>query len=167
MTEPNHHPLVRARAVGLLTLLSAALLLAGCGGEEVAKLEDYLEELEFDRPLESVKEIQVNSYRIPCAARHHDASGREVPPMWVQLKFELYVIVAEEHGKAVEASIDRHRGMLDDMVLTVCRGSSIDQLQDNRWTTLKSRLLDGIRPLLGEERVRQIAIVYSSPWKPI
>jgi hypothetical protein len=171
MTQPSHHRRNRHRAHccagGLLTLLSAALLLPGCGGQEVAKLEDYLEELEFDRPLESVKEIMVNAYRIPCAARHHDAAGREVAPMWVQLKFKLYVVVAEEHEQAVQASIERHRGMLDDTVLTICRRSSIDQLLDNRWTALKSRLLDGIRPLLGEERVRQIAIVYSSPWKPI
>jgi len=167
MNQKNQHHRFRYGIVGLLTLLSAALLLPGCRGEDVAKLEDYLEELEFDRPLESVKEIEVNSYRIPCAARHHDAAGRDVPPIWVQLKFKLFVVVAEEHEKAVEASIKRHRGMLDDTVLTICRRSTIDQLQDIRWTTLKSRLLDGIRPLLGEERVRQIAINSSAHWKPI
>jgi len=157
----------RYRFVGILTLLSAALLLTGCGGEEVAKLEDYLEELEFDRPLESVKEIKVNSYRFPCAARHRDAAGAEVPPMWVQMKFDLYVIAAEEDESAVLASIERHRGMIDDTVLSVCRRSSIDQLQDNRWATIKSRLLEAIRPLLGEDRVRQITFTYSAPWEPI
>lgn len=157
----------RSRIVGLLTLLLAALLLPGCGGEEVARLDDYLEELEFDRPLESVKEIKINSYRIPCAASHHDSSGREVPPIWVQMKFDLYVIVAEEHEKAVEKSIERHRGMLDDTVIAICRGSSIDQLQDNRWAAIKSDLLEGIRPLLGDERVRQITINSSAPWRPI
>ena len=57
--------------------------------------------------------------------------------------------------------------MLDNTVLSICRRTSIDQLQEPSWTTLKSRLLDGIRPVLGEERVRQIAIVSSAPWKPI
>ncbi len=157
----------RNRIVGLLTLLLAALLLPGCGGEEVVQLDDYLEELEFDRPLESVKEIKVNTYRIPCAAGHHDAAGRDIAPMWVQMKFDLYVIAAEEDEKAVLAGIERHRGMLDDTIITICRRSTIDQLQDNRWATIKTRLLDGIRPLLGEKRIRQIALVYSAPWEPI
>ncbi|NOZ39491.1 MAG: hypothetical protein GXP24_04610 [Planctomycetes bacterium] len=164
--KKQHHR-IRNQFVGLLTLLSAALLLPGCGGEEVVKLDDYLEELEFDRPLESVKEIKVNTYRIPCAARNQDAAGRNVPPMWVQMKFDLYVIAAEEDEKAVLAGIERHRGMLDDTIITICRRSTIDQLHDNRWATIKSRLLEGIRPLLGEERIRQITLVYSAPWEPI
>ena len=164
--NPQNHRF-RNRFVGLLTLLSAALLLPGCGGEEVVQLDDYLEELEFDRPLESVKEIKVNTYRIPCAAGHHDAAGRDIAPMWVQMKFDLYVIAAEEDEKAVLAGIERHRGMLDDTIITICRRSTIDQLQDNRWATIKTRLLDGIRPLLGEKRIRQIALVYSAPWEPI
>jgi len=157
----------RCRALGLITLLLAALILPGCGGEEVAKLSDYLEELEFDRPLEAVKEVKVNTYRIPCAATHHDEAGRAVEPIWVQLKFKLYVIVAEEHAKSVEASIERHRGMLDDTVIAICRRSSISQLQDNQWAAIKSRLLEGIRPLLGDERIRQVAIDSSAPWRPI
>ena len=167
MTPQKKHYRLRNRIASLLTLLSAALLLPGCGGEEVAQLSDYLEELEFDRPLESVKEIKVNSYRIPCAARHHDAAGRDLPPKWVQMKFDLYVISAEEDESAVLAGIERHRGMLDDTIIAICRRSTIDQLQDNRWGTIKSRLLDGIRPLLGEKRIRQIAIVYAAPWEPI
>jgi len=154
----------------LLTLLLAALLLPGCGGEAVAKLEDYLEELEFDRPLESVKEIKVNarrSYIISCAAQHHDAAGREVKPLWVQMKLNVFVVVAEEDEKAVLAGIERHRGMLDDTIISVCRRSTIDHLQDNRLATLKSNLLDALRPLLGEERVRQITLTYTAPWEPI
>ncbi len=168
----NQHPYRRRSFVsllGLLTWLSAALLLPGCGGEKVVHLDDYLEELEFDRPLELVKEIKlkVKSYRIPCAARHHDAAGRDMPPMWVQMKFDLYVIASEGDESAVLAGIERHRGMLDDTVLAICRRSSIDQLQEYNWATIKSRLLDAIRPLLGEKRIRQIALDYASPWEPI
>ena len=166
LTVQNH--LVRRFRVGLSALLSAAvLLLLGCASEESAKLEDYFEELEFERPLESVKEIKVNSYRLPCAARHHDAVGRDVQPMWVQMKFDLYVVVTEEDENTVLAAIERHRGMIDDTVITICRRSSIDQLLDNRWSTLKSRLLEVLRPLLGKDRIRQIALEYSAPWEPI
>jgi hypothetical protein len=152
---------------GAIALLGAALLLPGCGGEEVVKLEDYLEELEFDRPLEAVKEIKVNTYRLPCAAQHHDAAGAELPPMWVQMKFDLYVIAAEEDEAAVLDRIERHRGMIDDTVLAICRKSSVDQLMDNRWATIKTRLLESLRPLLGEDRIRQVTLNYSAPWEPI
>lgn len=150
----------------LLACLPVGMLL-GCGGEEVVKLEDYLEELEFDRPLEQVKEIKVNSYRIPCAARHRDEAGRDAPPLWVQMKFDLYLIVSKDDEKTVLKGLERHRGMIDDTVISICRDSTVEQLQDNRWATLKTRLLDGIRPLLGEERVRQISLVYAAPWEPI
>jgi len=167
MTAKKPYLRPRNRLVGLTRLLWTALLLSGCGSEKSVQLEDYLEELEFDRPLESVKEIKVNSYRIPCAAHHLDAAGRDLPPMWVQMKFDLYVIAAEEDENAVLAGIERHRGMLDDTIIAICRQSTVDQLQDSRWTSIKSRLLEGIRPLLGEARVRQISLVYSTPWEPI
>lgn len=155
-----------SRIFAFLFVLSAALL-SGCGGEEEAKLEDYLEELEFDRPLESVKEIKVNSYRIPCAARHHEDGGANSEPLWVQMKFDLYVIASEDDENAVLAGIERHRGMIDDAVLAICRKSSIEQLQDNRWATIETRLLDAIRPLLGEERIRQVTFGASASWEPI
>ncbi len=168
MTPENLQYRLDNRFVRLTMVLAAALFLSGCGGsDEVVKLGDYLEELEFDRPLESVKEIKVNTYRIPCAAQHHDAAGRDLPALWVQMKFDLYVIAAKEDENAVLASIERHRGMLDDTVIKVCRRSTLDQLQDNRWSAIKTQLLDAVRPLLGKERVRQITLVYSVPWEPI
>lgn len=168
MTHENLYFRLDNRFVRLAMVLATALFLSGCGGsEEVVELGDYLEELEFDRPLESVKEIKVNTYRIPCAAQHHDATGRDLPPLWVQMKFDLYVIAAEEDESAVLASIERHRGMLDDTIIKVCRQSTLEQLQDNRWSSIKTQLLDAVRPLLGEERIRQITLVYSAPWEPI
>ena len=41
----------------------------------------------------------------------------QVPQTTRDLKFKLFVVVAEEHEKAVEASIKRHRGMLDDTIV--------------------------------------------------
>lgn len=166
MSSPSLKMDIGLHFVGLLALLVGLLGLTGCGGEEVAKLEDYLEELEFDTPLESVKEINVGRFRIPLAAEHHDASGRESKPMWVQFKFHMYVIVAEENEKSVMSSLERHRGMINDVVLSVCREASIDQLEDNRLATIKSNLLDTVRPLLGDEKVRQITLNRVS-WEPI
>lgn len=151
---------------GLLTTLMVCLL-TGCGGDSAPRLEDHLEELEFDRPLESVKEILVNSYRMPCAARHQDSSGANVKPVWVVVSFDLYVIAAEEDEKAVLAGIERHRGLLDDTIHSVCRRSSISMLEDSGWAMIETRILDAIRPLLGEERIRQISFSDSATWEPI
>lgn len=159
----RRNPRTAYRLLGLLLLA----LLPGCGGEEVVRLQDYLEELEFERPLEAMKELKVNSYVFPCAARRRDSVGADLPPLWVQLNFELFVIVAEENETAVSASIERHQGLLDDMVLSICRRSSLDQLQDNNWRMIKTRLLDEIRPLLGKDRVQQLVVSYSAPWEPI
>lgn len=152
--------------MGLLTMLLVGFL-PGCGGESAPRLEDYLEELEFDRPLESVKEILVNSYRIPCAAQHQDAAGANVKSIWVLVSFDLYVIAAEEDENAVLAGIERHRGLLDDTIHAVCRRSSISMLEDSSWATIETRMLDAIRPLLGEERIRQISFSDSAKWEPI
>jgi len=166
MSRSIHKANFKRHALGLLALLAGLLILPGCGSEEVAKLEDYLDELEFDTPLEAVKEIKVGNYRLPAAVRHRDASGRDVAPMWVQLKFHLFVIVAEEDESAVLTGIERHRGMIDDAVLSVCRQASLDELQDNRWATIKSNLLDTVRPLLGNERIRQVTL-NRVVWEPI
>ncbi len=166
MIPPRHHSRFQRRALGLLALLTGLLALPGCGGEKVVKLDDYLEELEFDTPLEAVKEIKIGNFRLPSAAHQHDATGRGTAPMWVQLKFHLYAIVAEEDEIAVLAALERHRGMVNDAVITVCRRASIDELQDNRWATIKSNLLDTVRPLLGENRIRRITL-NGVLWEPI
>lgn len=146
---------LRTIALGLVAI--GALLISGCGGQTEAKLEDYLEELEFDTPLDSVKEVEIGTYRFSSAARHQDPSGRESEPIWVQIRFKLNAEADYQEEKAIIAACERHRGMLDDAIITVFRKASIDELDDNRWAALKSKLIDTIRPLLGENRIRQIS----------
>jgi hypothetical protein len=150
-----------------LMLLVAALALPGCGGDEQAKLEDYLEELEFDAPLESVKVVQLGDlHRISIAAHKQAYSDAEEEPVWVQLKFELFVEVAPEHEVAILAASERHRGMIGDIVVSICRNLTIEELDDHRRTTLKSRMLDALRPLLGENRIQKI-ILNNDSWEII
>jgi len=141
-------------------------MLPGCGGSEEVKLKDYLEEIEFDSPLESVKDVKIGIYQISCAARHQDPFGREAVSLWVQIKFTLFAEAAYEDEKAILAACERHRGKLDDAILTIFRKASVDELSDNRWAALKSKLIDTVRPLLGEHRVRQIFFDDFS-WEPI
>ncbi len=145
---------------------AAAVMLPGCGGQAEAQLDDYLEELEFHAPLELVKEVEIGIYRFSSAAYRQDASGSEVLPIWVQIHFKLYAEAVHEDESAILDACERRRGMLDDAVLTVFRKASIEELSDNRWTVLKSKLIDTIRPLLGGTQVRQI-FFDDFGWEPI
>ena len=154
------------RATSLLLVLVAAMVLPGCGGKAEAKLEDYLLELEFETPLESTREIELGSYVMSIAARHQGSSRNDTAPQWMQLKFRLFAVVDPEHESAVRSEIARHQGLLDDTILLVCRSASLDEIVDNRWAILKSRIIDSIRPILGEERLRQL-LVTDSNYEPI
>ena len=144
-----------------------AISLSGCGGEVQAKLEDYLEELEFDTPLESVKVIQLGeNYRIsiPAHKQAYVEGGEE--PIWVQIKFKLFVVTAPEDESALLAASERHQGMISDIIVNICRNMTLEELDDHRRTTLKSRLIDALRPLLGEDRIQQL-ILNDDSWEVI
>jgi hypothetical protein len=142
------------------------MLLPGCGGQPDIKLNDYLDELELNAPLKSVKEVEIGHYRISCAARYQDRSGREALPLWVRVNFTLLAEGSSQDENAILAACERHRGKLDDAIITVFRRASIDELSDNRWAAIKSKLIDRIRPLLGGDRVRQI-FFNDFGWEPI
>jgi hypothetical protein len=149
-----------------LWLLLAIVLLTGCGGEAQARLEDYLGELEFDVALESVKDIPLGSFRLAGASTHQDQNSRDSETLWVLIQFDIHVTVDPAYEKAVLAAAERHRGMINDTVLNICRSTSVEELSEGRLSTLKSRLLDGLRPLLGEEIIRQV-VLEPFRWEPL
>ena len=140
-----------------LALFSGALLSqTGCGGRTEARLDDYLEELEFDTPLETVKEIPLGKFKIHAAVHQQDASQGSATPIWVQIRFSLYAVVAPNDESAVLRVMKRHQGTINDTVMGICRSSSLDDLDDPRLSTLKTRLTDDLRLVLGEKVLRQI-----------
>ncbi len=146
--------------------------LPGCGKVEEVKFDAYLDELDVDASLKSAEEINLGTYNIASALpapekpTSNDEDDEELEPLWVQVHFELFAIVAPEDKSAVVAACERHRGMLDDTVVTICREATKEELDDSRWATLKSRLIDGIRPILGDDRVRQLSFS-DFGWGPI
>ena len=142
-----------------MLLLAAVVVLPGCGDEAQARLEDYLLELEFDTPLDATSEIELGNYVMSIAARkQQEISRNQADRQWVQLRFKLHVIVDPENESAVRSEIARHQGFLDDTILMVCRKASIDELADNSWVIMKSRIIDEIRPILGQDRLRQLVV---------
>lgn len=154
------------RALRQAVAASILLVLTGCGGVEEAQLSDYLDNLEFNTKMESLKEVPLGSYKVSAATRTQEAAKRDAPRIWVQITCKLYVIVAPGDESTIAAAYEQHRGMFDDTLVQILRSSTIDELSDPRWTIIKSRISDFARPILGGERVRQI-VVNDFGWEPI
>jgi hypothetical protein len=154
------------RAICLTVVAAVLTILPGCGGVEEAKLEDYLEELDFSKPMESHAEVRLGDYRVSSAAGKQEGSKRDAELTWVQISCKLYVIVEPKNVDVVTEAYERHRGMFDDTIVQIFRSATIDELTDPRWSALKSRLSDFARPILGEDRVHQV-VINDYGWEPI
>lgn len=139
--------------------LHAALLLAavGCADDNTPRLADYLEELEFDAPLESAAYVPLGAYEIPVAYAPADAESGG-GPVWMRLSFELLAETAPEHESAVATAAQRRRGDMNDAVLSIVRNSSVDEITDVRLAAIKSRMTQAARSFLGADRVRQLVL---------
>ena len=143
---------VAATSIALLTAI-------GCGGDDAALLGSYLDELEFNAPLESAASISLGEFDIPAPTniKRMGADGVE-HLVWMRIHFELFAETLPQYESAVQAALERHRGALNDAVLTIVRSSSTDELTDPRSTALRMRLTEAARPLLGEDQVRQLVL---------
>lgn len=169
-TSHNASLKLRQRLLRVIAICAAISMSAGCGEVEKPKFEAFLDELDVDASLNSAEEIQLGVYNIasalPAPEKPMADDDEALEPLWVQIRFELFAVVAPEDRKMVEAACERHRGMLDDTVVTICREASKEELDDSRWATLKSRLIDAIRPILGDDRIRQLSFS-DFCWTPI
>jgi hypothetical protein len=148
----------RARGASRAASAVAAALVAltvGCGGSEVARLSDYLDDVEFDAPLESAAYVSLGRYDVPAPMAVKPAEGG-ARTVWVRLSFELFAETAPDDEQAVAAAAQRHRGAINDSLLSIIRTSSTDELTDPRLGALKLRMTEATRPLLGERKLRQL-----------
>jgi hypothetical protein len=151
---------VRAWSLSMAALLGLA---GGCNRDRSPRLADYLDELEFDVPLETAAYVPLGKFEIPIAANRkdaqHETGGAEVvtgDAVLMKLLFELTAETAPPYEKAVLEAAERHRGALNDAVLTIVRTSTVEELADPRLAAVKARLSEITRPMLGEDIVRQL-----------
>ncbi len=143
------------RAAGLL-LAACGSLAAGCGGGDELLLGEYLSELQIDAPLESAVYVSLGVFDVPATMR---VTPDGVPrTMWIRLSFELFAEAAPQYESAVTTAVEQHRGALNDALLTIIRTSSTDELTDPRLSALKLRMTEAARPMLGENKVRQLVL---------
>jgi hypothetical protein len=146
-----------ARHAARILLLAAAALAAGCGGDDQARIGDYLDDLEFNTPLERTENVALGAFDVPAATK--SKRGGVTHTVWIRLSFELFAETAPEDEAAVAEALERHRGALNDAVLTIIRTSSIDELTDPRLSALKLRMTEAARPLLGNRKLRQLVLI--------
>jgi hypothetical protein len=141
--------------------VAAALLLAatGCGGSDQARLGDYLDELAFDAPLDSACSVALGKFDVPVPFQLKSEGASANHSIWLRLSFDLFAETSPEHEPALVAAAQRHRGALNDALLTIIRTSSADELTDPRVAALKLRMTEAARPLLGERHMRQLVLL--------
>lgn len=146
----------RLRGAWLLLVAATVTLTAGCGGDDATRLGAYLDDLEFNAPLESAAYVSLGKFDVPAPAHIKGPSGEQSRTVWIRLSFELFAEAAPENEAAVLEAAERRRGALNDALLTIIRTSSTDELTDPRLSALKLRMTEAARPLLGERRLRQL-----------
>lgn len=149
----------------LVLAVGAALLAAGCGAEESARLADYLDELEFDLPLETAAHVSIGRFDIPIAASREAAEAsafvEEVTQegiVWMRLQFELNAETTPANEKPLVEANEKNRGAVYDAVLTVVRTSTLEELIDPRLAAVNARLSEAVRPLLGMQLARKLVL---------
>jgi hypothetical protein len=128
----------------------------GRDGDDRARLGDYLDDLEFNAPLEATANVSLGTFDVPAATQVK--RGRTTRTIWIRLSFELFAETAPEDESAVAEAAERRRGALNDAFLTIIRTSSTDELTDPRLSALKLRMTEAARPLLGDRKVRQLVL---------
>jgi len=157
MTRHNHPRKNQSeKLIVLMGLLLMACSLFGCNDKIEVKLEDYLEELEFEAPLNSTTEVPLGEYSIPISVPSSENVSHEMQFNWIRMKFQLYAVVANKNRSRVEAALQHNRGLYQDGVLKICRSATLDDITDPRLTAIILRLTDLTRSLLGQKDIRQL-----------
>ena len=138
--------------------MAAAIAAGGCGGDDVVTLGDHLREVEYNVPLEGVASVSLGAYRIPIAARCEATDEEGGYTTWMRLQFELFAETPPEYRKSVEQVVERHADDIKSAVLVVCRSTSVEELNDARLASVRARLGDVIRSLVGAHRVRGVLL---------
>ena len=150
--------------------VAAAILAAtlpGCGGDDAALLGSYLDEIELNAPSESTASIPLGEFNIPSPTNVKRKGTDGVDhTVWMRTKFSLFAETLPKNESEVLAEAELHRGAINDAVLSIVRSASTDELTDPRLSALRMRLTETTRPLLGDDKLRQL-VLYNHTTEPL
>jgi hypothetical protein len=109
-------------------------------------------------PQEELKEFSLGQYKIPISIVEDRGQSKLTRRNRFQFDFALYALVSPKEKSLIEDAWENHEGEIRDQVMRVCRGASLDELQEPELATLKARLTDVLAAKLGDMPLRQLVI---------
>lgn len=139
---------VRAVAAGLLLLTAG-----GCAEEHTFKFED----LNLLPIHEELTEFPLGKYMVPIPVL--ERSGDQPQRLnRLQFDFRLFALISPPEKPQIESAWSQHEGKIRDQVMRVCRTAAIEDLLEPDLATLKVRLIEALRPQIGDRLLREILI---------
>jgi flagellar basal body-associated protein FliL len=135
-------------------LSAAALAMTGCGSRPSFEF-DGLDLLPTQADL---TEFSLGKYKIPIPVVEDRDQKHPTHRNRLQFDFDLYALVTHKDEARIASSWEHHEGDIRDRVITVCRNTTVDELQEPDLATLKAHLMDALATPLGEIELRQLLI---------
>jgi hypothetical protein len=141
----------RPAAVGGILV---ALIFAGCESRPAFEFEG----LDMAPPQEELSEFSLGEYRIPIPVPEERGQAKTVYRNRLQFDFELHALVSPAGQAQVADAWSRHEGKIRDQVIRICRGATVEELQEPELATLKGRLRDALASQMGGHEVQQLLL---------
>jgi flagellar basal body-associated protein FliL len=150
-----------SRVILLVGLGLSACALGGCKSKQTFRLDG----IDVLPPVEELKEVPLGEYQIPIPIVDDRTQSKLTRHNRLQLDFKLFALVSPKEKSELEDSWAKHEGQIRDQVINVCRGATLEELQEPEFATLKARLTEVLAAKLGDKPVRQLVIneVVSQP----
>ncbi len=130
-------------------------LTAGCGDGASA----LLAELDYVVREEQMAEISLGYFVVPVPMPFTGEFKQIATRNRMQFEFDLYAEVPSKYRSRAKAAAERNTGQLRDRVITACRSTPMEDLNDRSLVALKNHLVDTTMPLLDGVPIEQLRIV--------
>ena len=138
-------------ACGVVLWLTV-LITSGCGSRP-AYTFDKLDSVPVQ---EELTEFSLGHYEIPIPVMDDRDKDRPIVSNRFEFVFDLHVLVAPDEESQIAADWERHEGKVRDLVMAICRGARLEELQEPELATLKSHLTEAVQGQLGSAKVRRL-----------
>jgi hypothetical protein len=144
---------ITGRLAGLLVCGWLCIAAGGCGSQPSFEFD----ELDLVAAEEELEEFSLGEYAIPIPGTEKSGHGSAGKHNRIQMDFELFALVSPHEKSKLSHAWERHKGMVRDRVIRVCRNASLEVLQEPELGTLKAKLIDALAAHLGDD-IHQLLI---------
>lgn len=141
-------PFLRNVVAGLLVLTAG-----GCAEKHTFTFED----LNLLPLHEELTEFPLGKYTIPIPIVE-GSKDKSTRLNRLEFDFRLFALISPPETPQIESAWSQHEGKIRDQVMRVCRTAAIEDLLEPDLATLKVRLIEALRPQIGDRLLREILI---------